>query len=441
MDMSDEHVASSEQQMTSSVVQFENDDVKTSNGDNTNAETGPKNAGDVAVHHMGKPTFLNGMHHAIFGSWVNILLIMVPVALASPAFHNELAQFFVCVVAIIPCAGLMGHATEELALYTSQAVGGILNATFGNAVELILGIIALKDGLLRIVQASVMGSILSNLLLVLGMSFVAAGFKEKQSKFSAAAAQTAASLLLLSIMGMIIPAALFEFGISGEPAEAEVIAHVDAMHRRAIHEESKVLALSRFTAIILLGVYFFYLWFQLVSHAHLYADEEHTGGEEAEEPTLPMWGAGVLLLGVTVIVAIICEFMIGAIEHVVTQAHISEIFIGVIILPIVGNAAEHSTAVTSALKGKMNLAIGVAVGSSLQICLMVMPVLVLIGWGIGQPLSFNFEGFETACGLMTVIIVCAVIQEGESTYLEGVMLIATYIILAAAFWYGGETVN
>ena len=224
-----------------------------------------------------------------------MLFLAVPFALASQKFPPVIC-FIICFIAIIPLAKILGTATEELSLYTNQTLGGLLTATFGNAIEIIIGIIAVKDNLLRVVQANMLGSILSNLLLVLGTAFVAAGLRFNSSTFNSTAAQTASGMLLLAVMGLTIPATMV---LTGGAAAGP--------------EDQQVLSMSRFTAIVLILVYACYLAFQLKTHAALYDDEEHADGPQP--PVLPLWGAVALLLATAVLVSVIAEFLVGSIDE------------------------------------------------------------------------------------------------------------------------------
>jgi len=324
--------------------------------------------------------------------------------------------------AIIPLAKLLGFATEDISLRVGQTIGGLLNATFGNAVELIVSIIALKEGEIRVVQASILGSIISNLLLVLGMCFVAGGFYHKEQKFNMTAAQTSSSLMALACIGLIIPAAF--------------ISSVSTVEEKEKHIR-ELLNLSHGTAIVLLIIYILYLLFQLKTHTHLYQEEGET--EEDEQPQLTLIVSMVLLVAITVAVAFSAEYLVGSIEGIVETSGLSKTFVGLILLPIVGNAAEHVTAVTVAMKNKMDLAINVAAGSSMQIALFVSPLLVILGWIIGQQMSLFFQTFETIVLFISVLITNYLIQDGTSNWLEGAMLLATYIIIALAFYFYPNT--
>ncbi|KAI8049374.1 Sodium/calcium exchanger protein-domain-containing protein [Thamnidium elegans] len=317
-----------------------------------------------------EPTVKQGLLRIIRSSWLNILLVFVPLV------------------------KLLGFATEDISLRTGEVIGGLLNATFGNAVELIISIISLTKNLVIVVQASILGSILSNLLLVLGMCFFCGGCKYKEQVSNITAAQTSAPLLFISVVSLLLPAAFYGSTISAEPAE---------------QERADILHISRATVIILLTIYFAYLVFQLKTHKSL--------------------------VSITVVVAISAEFLVSVIENVVKQWHISETSIGLILLPIVGNAAEHVTAVTVSYKNKIDLALNVAVGSSMQIALLVTPIIVIVGWGINVDMSLFFNTYETAVLFAAFITVNYLIMDGKSNWLEGFMLCSLYIIIAISFYY------
>ncbi|ORY97591.1 calcium/proton exchanger [Syncephalastrum racemosum] len=316
-------------------------------------------------------------------------------------------------MAIMPLAKLLGFATEELALMSGPTMGALLNATFGNVVELILGVIALKDGMIRVVQASVMGSMLSNILLVLGFCFLLGGIGRTEQGFSMTAAQTSSSLLALTTLSLLVPAA---FSATTDSAE---------------ERQMGLLNLSHGTAIVLLIVYGLSLLFQLKTHRSLVRGDD----DEEEIPQTTMSFSVLSLIVVAGLVSIHADFLVGAIEGVVEQWDINETFVGVILLPIVGNAAEHVSSVTFAMKNKMNLSINIAISSSLQIGLFVTPVLVIAGWITGQPMSLFFEDFETCILFASVLIVNYLIQDGRSNWLEGALLLASYTIICLAFWF------
>ncbi|KAI8636258.1 Sodium/calcium exchanger protein-domain-containing protein [Parasitella parasitica] len=359
-----------------------------------------------------EPTFWSSFKVTVFSSYINYFLIFVPIAIAFTVLGaSPTVVFTLNFIAIIPLAKLLGFATEEIALRSGSTIGALLNATFGNAVELILGVIALKEGLIRVVQASVLGSILSNLLLVLGFCFFLGGINRTEQKFNVTAAQTSCSLLAVTTLSLLVPAA-FSASTPGEDTVEDI------------------LQLSHGVSIVLLIVYILYLLFQLKTHTFLYEDEE----DETEVPTTTLAFSVGTLLVVGLVVSVHAEYLVGAIEGVVEKWGINETFVGLILLPIVGNAAEHVSAVTFAMKDKMNLCIGIAVSSSLQIGLLVTPVLVLAGWAINQPMTLFFEDFETVILFASVLIVNYLIQDGRSNWLEGILLLSSYVIIAMAFY-------
>ncbi|KAI9290792.1 calcium/proton exchanger [Neoconidiobolus thromboides FSU 785] len=360
------------------------------------------------------------LKYLFLSNYINILLVFVPLgAIASSLHLSNAAIFFLNFFAIIPLASLLGTATEEVAKYMGQTIGGLVNATFGNAVELIVSILALRLGLIRVVQASLLGSILSNLLLVLGFCFFFGGLKHDEQSFNVTAAQTNSSLLGICVLSLLVPAAFHNvLGSEKEIAKG-------------------IMNLSHGTAVIMLILYVAFLVFQLKTHTHLFEAED----DDEEEAHMSLGVALVCLLGITIIVSISAEYLVGSIEGLTQQLGLSDTFVGIILVPIVGNAAEHMTAVTVAMKNKMDLSLGVAVGSSMQIALFVTPVLVILGWIIGQPMTLFFDTFETAVLFITVLIVNYLIQDGKSNWLEGLTLIAAYCIIAMAFFFYPQTIQ
>ncbi|GAA5969996.1 hypothetical protein JCM11641_000224 [Rhodosporidiobolus odoratus] len=372
------------------------------------------------------PNTLTSIRNFILSGYLNILLIAVPLSFASHfAGWGSTADFILSFIAIVPLASLLGDATEQCALKLGQTVGGLLNATFGNAVELIVGVLALKRGELRIVQTSLLGSILSNLLLVLGCSFLAGGIKFKEQTFQMTAAQASSSLMVLAVATLVIPAAYHANQIDGKGG----LGVLEELGNKI--DIGGLLKLSRGTAIVLLLCYASYLFFQLRSHAYLFEDpSEH----EEEEARMNIYTATGALVVVTVITSFCADYLVGAIDEFAQNYSIPKAFIGLILLPIVGNAAEHVTSVWMAAKGKMELTIGVAVGSSIQIAVGLIPILVLVGWAINQDLTLFFQNFETIVLFVSVLLVDILVSDGRSNYLEGLMLIALYIVIALAFW-------
>lgn len=342
---------------------------------------------------------------------LNVLLIFVPLGIvAGMQEWKDLHIFFFNFMAILPLAGVLGASTEALSAHTGQMVGGLLNATFGNAVEMIVTINAIKAGLVSVVQDSLIGSILSNLLLVMGMAFIASGFLSKESRFNSAGAAANVTCLVLASIALVLPTC-FSY-VPETTAEDNV-------------------ALSRIIAVILACVYVLFLIFQLRTHSELFVGEE-----EEEEEAQMAWPIAILMLfACTCCVAVCSEYLVDSIEGVSDKYGLPKAFIGTILLPIVGNAAEHSTAVTAAFKGKMDLALGVAVGSSTQIALFVVPFSVIVGWVYDIPMTLNFEIFSSTVFILSVFIAASVLNDGSANWFEGVMLCASYTIVAIITWY------
>lgn len=358
--------------------------------------------------------------------YVNVLLVFVPLGIISGALHwDSTVVFSLNFLAIIPLASLLSFATEELAATMGQALGGLMNATFGNAVELIVSIIALKDNQIRVVQASMLGSVLSNILLVLGCCFFIGGLRFSEQTFNSTVASTMSSMMTVASASLIIPATLY--------------ASLSPTHSQE-KTNNNILILSHGTAIILLVLYVMYLYFQLKTHADLFEevqevpDAENQEDHEEEEHILSPIAATVALIVVTILVAVCADYLVGSIDSIVEKTGMSRTFIGLILIPIVGNAAEHVTAVVVAWKGKMDLAIGVAVGSSLQIALFVTPFLVIMGWIMNVEMTLNFHIFETVAFFISSLVVTFLIQDGKSNYLEGGLCLGMYLILALAFY-------
>ncbi|EAA33061.3 hypothetical protein GE21DRAFT_5704 [Neurospora crassa] len=417
----------------------------------------------------------NQIRRTLLNSWLNVLLVAAPIGIAINYVEAvpRVAVFVVNFIAIIPLAAMLGFATEEIALRTGEVMGGLLNASFGNAVELIVAVIALTHDEIVVVQTSLIGSILSNLLLVMGMCFFCGGLNRQEQYFNTTVAQTAASLLALAVASVIVPT-VFDMAADTPP--------------------EKVAQISRGVSIILLFVYGGYLLFQLKTHSSVFAEESQkvaakpfnfrgghdlkdgaiaqglvgpagmVGGhavptqdnnenirhhldtaphqeeedeeEEGEEPQLHFIVAVATLVICTVIIAFCAEYMVDGISAITDGDKVSKEFVGLILLPIVGNAAEHATAVTVAIKDKMDLAIGVAVGSSMQVALFVIPLLVIIGWGMGiEDMSLSFDTFQVAVMFVSVLLVNYLIADGKSHWLEGMLLICLYLIVAVCAWF------
>ena len=349
---------------------------------------------------------------------LNVLLLAVPVALYANYTHMGGLAFLFSMIAIMPLAFLMGKATEEIALRTGEAVGGLLNATFGNAVEMIIAGLALyaasqndeiKETMITVTQASLIGSILGNLLLVFGLALLWGGLNHKVQNFNQETGQMNGSLLLLAIVALIIPSAVHHSG--GSLGDVEKLSH--------------------YAAIVLLIIYGLALLFQLKTHVDVFATESGHGTHES--PQMSIRDAWILLLLSTVLVGWMAHILVHSLEVAVEKWHLPELFIGVILLPFFGNAAEHFTAVLVAGKDKMDLSIAIAIGSSVQIALFVAPLMILFSWFLGVGLTLEFGLLETAATFISVLVANSIMSDGKSNWLEGVMLLACYIILALAF--------
>ncbi|KAI4326231.1 hypothetical protein MLD38_031564 [Melastoma candidum] len=352
---------------------------------------------------------------------INILLPFGPLAILLHYLTGKHGLvFFLSFLGIAPLAERLGYATEQLAFYTGPTVGGLLNATFGNATEMIISLYALKNGMIRVVQQSLLGSILSNMLLVLGCSFFTGGvvYHEKVQVFNEAAALVNSGLLLMAVMGITFPAVLH-------------FTHTEA------HFGKSELALSRFSSCVMLIAYGSYLYFQLKHQPKVHALVEEASEENSEDeeaPEITYWESIIWLAVLTLWVSVLSGYLVDAIEGASDSLNIPVAFISVILLPIVGNAAEHASAIMFAMKDKLDITIGVAIGSSTQISMFVIPFCVVVGWGMGKPMDLNFQLFETATLFIAVLVVAFMLQEGKSNYLKGLMLTLCYVIVAASFF-------
>ena len=351
---------------------------------------------------------------SIFQIAIYALLIFVPIAFVAKFMHwSELWLFIVSAAAIIPLAKILGTATEELALRVGSGIGGLLNATFGNAVEMIIAFFALQKGLYDVVKASITGSMIGNVLFVLGLAIFLGGLGRNKQTFNRTAAGVGASQLTLAVSALLIPAA---FALTTPASEMTTTLRTEV---------------SLGVAILLLGSYVAQLIFSLRTHKHLYS-------EQALELHGQVWSIkhsiGVLV-GTTVLVAFMAEFLVEGVSYLTDELDLSQMFVGVILVALIGNAAEHLTAVIVAMKNKMDLAVNIAMGSTLQVALFVAPMLVFIGFIIGKPLDLFFSLFEVSSIIVMMLIANAITQDGESNWFEGVQLLAAYAILAIAFFF------
>ncbi len=357
--------------------------------------------------------------------WPYLLTPFIVAAVALELAHASATLVFACAaLGIIPTAALMGLATEELAARSGPGIGGFLNVTFGNAAELIIAVFLLAEGLQEVVKASIVGSILGNLLLVLGASMVVGGIGRARQTFNRTAANAQATMLFLAVAALIMPAIYALVAGGGLPA-------VDS---ELVDFGSDLEELSVGVAVILGISYLAGLLFSLRTHRDVfnppYAEQEHEGfGWSVRRSILMLAIAGAA-------VALVSEVLVGSISEASESIGLSEFFVGIIVVAVVGNAAEHWVAVLVARKNKMDLAVNIAVGSAAQIALFVAPILVLLSFVIGpEPMALVFNGFELGAVLVAVLIAAYVTQEGESNWFEGVQLLAVYAVLALAFLY------
>lgn len=346
-------------------------------------------------------------------------LVFIPLSVAAEHFEwGALAVFFCAALGIIPLAIWLSTATEEVALATGPTIGGLLNAVFGNATELIIALVALRAGLVDIVKASITGTLIANLLLVLGLSMLLGGIRFKEQSFAPVVARVNSSSMTVAIAAILLPAMVIY-------TSKEV-------------PDSAISQMSIIAAIIMIIVYVLTLLFSLKTHSYLYDVSQVELSEEMEAhhnspPNLKIWIP--VLVVATLGVAFQSEIFVGAVEEATEGLGLTPLFTGVILLPLVGGAAEYVTAVGVALKNNMDLSVSIAMGSSLLVALLVAPVLVLIGQVIGQPMDLNFSAFEVVAVIIAVVIANLISLDGRSNWLEGALLLATFGILGTAFYF------
>ena len=339
--------------------------------------------------------------------------VLIILSLVAAVLHMAPALVFVIsCAALIPLAGILGKATEEVAKRQGPAIGGLLNATFGNATELIVALMALTKGgvLVDMVKASITGSIIGNLLLVLGAAIFFGGLRYKSLTLHPAATGMGSSLMLIAVIGLVVPAV---FHASKPDAHPVLLQNM-----------------SLLVAGVLMGVYLLGLLFSLKTHRHVFTIED-----EPEVPDWPLSRAVVVLLVTTALVVLQSEIVVHAVEQLVAVFNLSVVFLGAVVIAVVGNAAEHAVAILMARKGKMDLAFQIASGSSSQVALFVAPFLVFAGAVMGKPMDLLFTPFEVAAVVVSVLIVNAITADGETNWFEGVLLLGVYAILAVVFYY------
>jgi Ca2+:H+ antiporter len=377
-------------------------------------------------------------------STVYFLLIFVPIAVILELVHAEhIVLFVVAALGLIPLAKLIGDSTEHLAAYYGPTLGSLLNVTFGNAAEIIIGVVSINAGLLDLVKASITGAILGNILLIFGLSIIAGGFKYKEQFFNRQNTGVQSSMLFLAVIGLAVPTVL----------AATTLKPVD------VSSQIKLQILSDSLAFLLLAVYIAGIIFTVFTHKHLFfaqppvevqtemegqkrlslgRKETEKEGVVEEEWNHKRWGKkkSFVLLGISMAgVIIVSEILVGSVEATTKEFGFGELFVGVVIIGIVGNAAEHTSAIILARKGKIDLSIGIAAGSGTQIALFVVPILVIAGIIIGKPVTLVFTIFELVSIFLAAIILNLIAHDGKSNWFEGLMLTTVYVIIAIGFYF------
>lgn len=351
--------------------------------------------------------------------FLDAMLIAVPLAIVLRFVPvSPVVMFAVAALAIIPLAAVLGNSTEALAEHTGPAIGGLLNATMGNATELIISFFMLRSGHVEIVKASLAGSIIGNILLVLGLSALVGGIGREKQTFSRQMASTNSTMLFIAVVALVMPA-IFELSVYG----------------RLAVESHRIEMLSLGTSAVLIAIYVLSLVFSLVTHGSRPVRAPEVEHQQAGKQMVSAKAALLSLTIATILVAFLSEMLTGQIEAAKEGLGVSNLFMGVIIVAIIGNAAEHGTAVMMAKRDRMNLAMSIAIGSSSQIALFVAPVLVFAGWAMGTPMSLVFTPFEITGIALAVLIVEMISFDGETTWFEGAELIAVYLILAVSFYF------
>jgi Ca2+:H+ antiporter len=341
---------------------------------------------------------------------LNWLLVFAPLSLLAELSHQPLLVFISSGLAIIPLAGLIGQSTDQLAIRVGPRLGGLLNATFGNLTELIVGVLLVLAGEFEVVKASLIGSIIGNLLLVLGVAFAVGGFTHVEQRFNARAAGVHSASLLLAVTGLAVPALL-----------AGTNSQLASSHKEVV---------SAGVAATLILLYLAALLFMQYTHEHLFRTPEST-----EQPDWSRRLAIGVLLGSAVLVGLESELLVSALDPALKTLGLSPLFVGLILIPIIGNAAEHSSAVLFALRNKLDVTLEIAVGSSTQVALFLAPALVFISLALGRPMDFIFKGFEVGAVALATVIVAIISLDGRSNWLEGLQLVSVYVIIALAAFF------
>ncbi|CAA7389901.1 unnamed protein product [Spirodela intermedia] len=372
--------------------------------------------------------FLGNLQEVFLGTKLFILFPTVPLAVAANYYNFGSAWLFaLSLLGLTPLAERVSFLTEQIAYYTGPTVGGLLNATCGNATELIIALFALSKGKIEVVKCSLVGSILSNLLLVLGSSLFLGGIANlsaKEQRYDRKQADVSTSLLLLGVLCHMLPL-MFKYGTSGG--------------ERTVEAGVPTLQLSRACSIVMLLAYVAYIFFQLKTHRQFFEaqeDEDENGVEAVseEQPAICFGSALAWLVGMTAVIALLSEYVVGTIEAAAESWSISVSFISIILLPIVGNAAEHAGAIIFAFKNKLDITLGVSLGSATQISMFVVPLSVTVAWIMGTPMDLDFQILETGSLLLAVLVTTFSLQDGTSHYLKGLVLLLCYVVISACFF-------
>ncbi|KAF6636590.1 MULTISPECIES: calcium/proton exchanger [Paenibacillus] len=351
--------------------------------------------------------------------WLSPALLIATFALSAVAHYthwNAIAQFVICAISVVFVAGFLGRATESVAHYAGQRLGGFLNATFGNAAELIIAIFLVKEGLYDMVKASLTGSIIGNLLLVLGASLFAGGLKYKVQNFNVSLAGLSGSLMIVAVIALFVPAVFLNTHVITD-------------------NESDTLSLI--VAGTLIVAYIAWLIFSMITHKDYLADVTEQKDEELPHEHAPVWSRNksiTYLVLATVMVAFVSEWLVGTLEVFTTQFGLSELFVGAFLVAIIGNAAEHSAAILLAMKNKIGASVEIAVGSSLQIALFVAPVLIFVSYFMGNTMNIVFTTIELVAIAVAVFIAKSITQDGSTNWYEGLMLLVVYVLLGVSFF-------
>ena len=366
----------------------------------------------------GEPPIIDQCKSFLFGSKLNILYCCIPIAFICSSSNGPGGLLFtVSFLALIPLAASLGDLTEDLALRTNDAIGALINVTFGNATELIVSIAALRRQEYDLIKMTLVGSVIGNMLLVLGTSLIVCGLKNPIVSMNADASRTYMSMLFFGAFAIVIPSALSTLS-SGKGRDDNYYA----------------LEVSQHISLLVAALYALYIYFQLKTHKFMFDVADGDDGDEEEEtPQFSFWFAFIGIGIVAVLISVLSDYLVGTVQAAAATFHLSYHFIGLVLIPIVGNVAEHASAILMANKGKMDIAVGVALGSSIQIEMFAFPVMVLIAWMGGFPLSMQLSPFLICVLFVGIIITFSCISEGSATWLSGTKMFAAYLLLCIAF--------